>query len=282
MMTLRVASLNVCGLPSRLASPKLAPLPERATWFGGELEASDVDVVVFQEVWTRRALDVLTRSLPSFRYAAWHRGLRGQPAGGLVTFARRPLGTVGYTCLRGAMPTQGGPVFRAMCAINSSLQGVLIVDIPELGVAVASTHLTANHDGDWSATNRHHGFQHAQLRLLQSAVARRRANVTILGGDFNIASDSPLYRHIVDGDRWQDPFAPDEDATCEDATCETAIYETATYDAAFLPEGATQHRIDYLLTDGVVLGSSLLFAEPYSNGGYASDHIGLSVRVRLS
>jgi len=267
MTTLHVASLNVCGLPAKLASPKLAPLRDRATWFCGELEASDIDIVAFQEVWTRRALDVLTRRLPSFPYVAWRRGLRGQPAGGLVTFARRPLGAVSYTSLRAA-PTQGGPVFRAMCAINSTLQGALTVGLRGLDAAVGNTHLTANHDGDWSATNRHHGFQHAQLRRLQAAVGRSRASVTILGGDFNIASDSPLYRHIVSGGRWHDPFASDDPAT---------------HHAAFLPDGATQHRIDYLLTDGEVLGSGLLFVEPVGDAAsYASDHIGLSLRVRVS
>ncbi len=48
--TIRVATLNVCGLPSSL--PALRP---RAAEFCRRLTEMDVDVVMFQEVWTRRS-----------------------------------------------------------------------------------------------------------------------------------------------------------------------------------------------------------------------------------
>jgi hypothetical protein len=63
-----------------------------------------------------------------------------------------------------------------------------------------------------------------------------------------------------------------------------------TYHVAFLPPGASGHRIDYLLVDGdparyPVTGSGLLFAEPLAlDGGrrmYLSDHVALTARVRL-
>ncbi len=81
---IRVMSLNVCGLPSRLAPP-----PDRAPHFCQLVDESDIDVLNLQEVWGR-TLSRIRAGLPSFPFVAWRRGLAGQPAGGLVTFSRRP------------------------------------------------------------------------------------------------------------------------------------------------------------------------------------------------
>ena len=50
------------------------------------------------------------------------------------------------------------------------MAGVLVTELPELGLVLANTHLTANKDGDWSAHNRYHGFQRAQLNRLHSVL----------------------------------------------------------------------------------------------------------------
>ena len=127
------------------------------------LEESGLDVVNLQEVWGRRALAVIRAQLPSFPYVAWRRGVHGQPAGGLVTFSRRPVGAVSYTSFHGAPPDAGGIPFRVRRAVNSLLQGVLTVELVGLGTVVANTHLTANKDGDWSAGNRYHALQRRQV-----------------------------------------------------------------------------------------------------------------------
>jgi exonuclease III len=270
-------SLNVCGLPS-----SLPPLAERAVHFCRHIEESDIDVVAFQEVWWRRALLVIRGYLPSYRFVAWRPGVAGQPAGGLVTFSRLPVGAVTYTSFRGARPSTGSVRFRAGRAVNSLLQGVLTVELAGhgagCGAVVANTHLTANKDGDWSAGNRYHTFQRAQLETLH-AVLRRAGTagtrLTVVAGDFNIASDGPLYPRIVDGGAWRDPFR---------AT------DPATYHAEFLPPGAVGHRIDYLLVSGdparfPVLDSGLLFAEPLAlpdgRRMYLSDHVALTARIGL-
>src|SRR2546430_7857087 len=142
----RIATLNVCGLPS-----SLDPMARRATEFCRYFEESDLDILNFQEVWGRRTLAVLRAHLPSFPYLAWRRGIAGQPAGGLATFSRLPLGAVSYRSFRGTWPAGGGVRFRARLAVNSLLQGVLTVELAGLGAVVANTHLTANKDGKWSA-----------------------------------------------------------------------------------------------------------------------------------
>jgi len=270
-VAIRVMSFNVCGLPSRLA-----PLSERATHFCRHIDGSDIDVVNLQEVWGRRTLALIRTHLPSYPFVAWRRGLAGQPAGGLVTLSRRPFGAVSYTSFRGARSTVGGVAFRAKCAINSMMQGVLTVELAGLGTVIANTHLTANRDGDWSAGNRHHALQRTQLGMLHTVLARARTVGTqrmIVSGDFNVASDSPLYPMIIGGGAWRDPFA---------AT------DPVTYHLAFLPSGSTPHRIDYLLVHGdtatsAVIDSELLFVEPLAlpdgRRMYLSDHVALTARI---
>src|SRR5439155_6460318 len=128
---IHVMSLNVCGLPSPLAS-----LKERAAHFCRHINESDIDVVNLQEVWGGRALAVIRAYLPSYPFVAWRRGVAGQPAGGLVTFSRLPVGAVSYTSFRGARPSAGGVLFRAKRAVNSLLPGALTVELAGLGTVV--------------------------------------------------------------------------------------------------------------------------------------------------
>lgn len=268
-----VLSLNVCGLPSRLP-----PLAERAAYLGRHIEESAIDVVNFQEVWTGRALSVIRSRLPSFPFVAWRRGVAGQPAGGLVTLSRRPIGRAAYTSFRGTRPAAGSVRFRAGCAVNGLLQGVLTTELAGLGVVIANTHLTANKDGDWAAGHRYHAFQRRQLAVLQAVLRRTRTPGTqlmIIGGDFNIASDAPLYALIIDGGAWRDPFAASDPVT---------------YQEEFLPPGSSAHRIDYLLLSGdaqrfPVIDQNVLFTGPAPLPGgrpmYLSDHVALTARIAL-
>ncbi len=270
MVTFQVATLNVAGLPS-----PLAPLPDRATEFCRLIEASDIDVVNFQEVWTRRHLRVLTARLPSFPFVARRTGAAGQPAGGLATFSRVPVRSVAYTSFGFIWPRAGRPAFRLTRAVNSRLQGVLVVELAlALSAAVvANVHLTANKDGDWSAGNRYHAFQRAQLDVLHRVLRRVRAAATgpvIVGGDLNVSSRSPLYPHITDGGAWHDPFAGTD---------------AGTFHAELLPpdrrSSGRAARLDYLLVSPEpAVEASLLFAEPVALG-FLSDHLGLLARILL-
>jgi endonuclease/exonuclease/phosphatase family metal-dependent hydrolase len=283
---LRVASFNVCGLPSALP-----PLTQRAAEFCRRFEESDLDVLNLQEVWGRGALATIRAGLPSFPFVACRRGLAGLPGGGLVTLSRRPLTAVSYTPFRGARPDRGSLRFRVKRAVNSRLQGVLTAELAGLGVVVANTHLTANKDGDWSAGNRYFSFQRQQVGMLHAALRRAGAAgptstgaagpttagtaLMIVTGDFNIASDGPLYPLIVDGGAWRDPFA---------AT------DPVTFHVEFLPPGCAAHRIDYVLIHGdparfAVLDSGPMFTEPVAlpdgRRMYLSDHVALTAGVAL-
>jgi exonuclease III len=267
--TLCLASLNIGGLPS-----SLPPLKARAAEFCRRLEESDVDVLNLQEVWTRRQLALLRAKLPSFEWAAWRPGIAGQPAGGLATFSRIPVRSVSFTSFRGARPRSGGPLFRALLGLNSRLQGVLTVELTVPSAVVGNVHLTANRDGDWSADNRHFALQRAQLTMLHDVLRGAHPELTILSGDFNVASSGPLYPLVVDGGRWHDPFAP---------------ADPATFHAELLPPGRSAQRIDYLLVAAdaaryPVTDTALLLDEPVELPGgraFMSDHVALRACVAL-
>ncbi|SHN46982.1 endonuclease/exonuclease/phosphatase family protein [Cryptosporangium aurantiacum] len=275
--TLRLATLNVCGLPPVLS--RLPPLEDRAAEIGKRIEASNLDVFNLQEVWGGRSLATLRNHLPSFPFVAWQRAVHGGPAGGLVTFSRHPLGEPRFRSFGGTAPRTSSIAFRAQRAINARRQGMLSVPITGWGVVVGNVHLTANKDGDWSPGNRYFVFHRDQLVVLHEFMGGARTpetELTVVSGDFNIASDSALYTLITDDGAWRDPFAG---------------RDIATYHPAFLPAGATGHRIDYVLLSGdetrfPVLDSETLFAEQLTTAAgtkiWATDHVGLTVRIALS
>ncbi|OLF19156.1 endonuclease/exonuclease/phosphatase family protein [Actinophytocola xanthii] len=263
-MTLDVVSFNVyVGLRSRGA-----PVRERAAEFCRRLTELDVDVLLLQEVWTAPLLRFIAARLPSLPHAAWLPGLAGHPAGGLAVLARRPLCPPTYTPFTSARPDGGGLPFRVVSALRCRLQGVLAVRTVDGTLLVGNTQLTANGDGDWSAANRHHGLHRRQVRIVQTALRAAGAHtmpLSVLGGDFNIASSGPLYPEIVEHGAWHDPLA--------DAG-------RPTYRAEYLPPGRPAQRIDYLLVSGrPVLAADLVLTEPAGSVGFLSDH--LAPRVRL-
>jgi len=267
-----VGTLNIGGLP-RPRKPLLR-LPERVAELCRRLDESEIDVLNLQEVFFRTYQAVLREHLPSYPYVAYRRGIFG-PAGGLMTFSRLPLRAPSYRSFIGAHPARGGVRFRLPHVLRSALHGVLVVRLAHAPVTVANTHLTANHDGDWSIDNRHYDLQRRQLARLNRHLSRhRRTEATVVTGDFNIASDSAHYPVIVDHGSRRDPFAGTDPTT---------------FHAVFLPAGAPPHRIDYALVAGdparfPVLDSATLFPAPVTADGielYLSDHIGLTIQLGL-
>ena len=87
---LTIASLNTRGVP--LTGSHLA---ERYAVIGAGSDAGDADVVCCQEVLTYWHLRLLVRRMRSFRQVSYWPAPAG-PAGGLVTFSRRPVSSTAY------------------------------------------------------------------------------------------------------------------------------------------------------------------------------------------
>jgi sphingomyelin phosphodiesterase 2 len=258
---LTVVTLNTLGLPAPV------PLAQRYAAIGAALDAGDADVACFQEVITWRHLRLLARRMPSFGPPRYRRSPSG-PAGGIVTFSRRPVSGTAYRRFGFPPSCPGVP---ASLRLRAAMKGILVTRLADPALSVITTHPLANWDGDWSPANRFHPVHRAQLGTLARLVGDT-AGPAVLCGDFNIARDSSLFTDFVRDTGLSDAFG----GTCP-----------PTFRAEFLPPGAEQHCIDFILTTNTVQATAaeLVFAgqEPFPGGpGYISDHIGLSATLSLT
>lgn len=141
MTRITVASLNIRGVPLRGSR-----LFARYRAIGGYFEASDADVVCFQEVHTYVHLAVLARQMRSFRHVSLRRSLPG-PAGDVATFSRLPVLSSAYQGFGSAPGTAGVPRLTRM---RARMKGALVTRLVRPGMSVVNTHPVANSDGDWS------------------------------------------------------------------------------------------------------------------------------------
>lgn len=250
-----LVSLNTRGI-----APAGSRLAGRYAAIGRELDAGDADVASFQEVFTWWHLRLLAPRMRSFRHVSFRPSPLG-PAGGLVTFSRRPVSGTAY---RGfGLPPVAPGISRAT-RLEASLKGALVTRLTRPGLSVVNTHLAANRDGDWSPGSRFGPLHRAQLAVL-ARIVRGAAGPAVVCGDFNVARDSSLFDEFVTDAGLADAF----EGNCP-----------ATFRAEYLPPGAAQHCIDFILTahGARAAAATVVFAgqHPLPGGpGPVSDHIGL-------
>ena len=254
---LTIASLNTRGIP--LTGSQLAA---RYAAIGAGFDAGDADVVCCQEVLTYWHLRLLVRRMRSFRQVSYRPGPFG-PAGGLVTFSRRPVSGTAFR--RFGRPPRAPGVPRAS-RFQARLKGALVTRLARPELCVINTHPVANYDGDWSEANRFYPLHRAQFAVLAHVVNEAGPRAVICG-DFNIARESPLFGEFTAATGLADAF----EGACP-----------PTFRAEYLPAGATTHCIDFILTAGEVTveSAALVFAEKEPLG-YVSDHIGLRARLSM-
>ena len=146
-----------------------------------------LDVVCCQEVFTYWHLRLLVRRMRSFRQVSYRPAPAG-PAGGLVTFSRRPVSGTAYRRF-GWPPRVRVP--RA-ARYQAALKGALVTRLTRPELCVINTHPVANHDGDWSEANRFYPLQRAQFAVL-TQVATNAGSPAVVCGDFNIDRESSLF-----------------------------------------------------------------------------------------
>ena len=257
-----VASLNTRGIPvtgTHLAS--------RYAAIGAKLEAGDADAACFQEVFTWWHLRLLARPMRSFRHVSYRPSAAG-PAGGLVTFSRRPVSGTSY---RGFGIPPGSPGISWRTRLQAGIRGALVSRLAGPGLSIVNTHPISNRDGDWSRAGRFYPLHHAQLDAIMR-VALSVPDPAMVCGDFNVDRDSALFAGFLAGAALADAFGG-----CGPPT----------YRAEYLPAGETPHCIDFILIAAGVRAeaATVLFAgkEPLPSGpGYVSDHLGLSARLSLA
>ncbi len=258
-MSVTVASLNIRGIP--LTGSRLTT---RCRAIGAFFEASDADVVCFQEVHTYYHLRQLARQMPSFRHVSCQRTMPG-PAGDVVTFSRLAFSATAY---HGFGPFPPAPGIDPLTRLQARMKGALVTRLAAPGVVVVNTHPTANTDGDWSSANRFSPVHRAQLAALARIVHGVPAPVVVCG-DFNVDRDSDLFAEFIADTGLDDAFA----GNCP-----------ATFRAEYLPAGATPHCIDFILTASDIKAevTEVLFTGRQAmrgGAGYVSDHVGLLARL---
>ena len=236
--------LTIASLNTRGVPLFSSDLRSRYLTIAKAFETSDADVVNLQEVLTYYHLHLLRSSMPSYR--ANFRPSAAGPAGGLVTFSRLPVTTTNY---------------RRLTAV---LKGALVTRLAD--VTIVNTHLSANRDGDWSPTSRYYDMHQSQLTALARYVGTAEQPAVVCG-DFNVARDSSLYRDFIRDSGLTDAFGD---------ACPPTFHQ------AFLGPGQTPHCIDYVLLSGqiTVESTDLTFTNKLGET-YASDHLGLQVRLNL-
>lgn len=118
MTDVTVASLNIRGIP-----PAGSRLAVRCQAIGSFFEASDVDVVCFQEVYTYAHLVLIARQMRSFRQVSFVRALPG-PAGDVVTFSRAPVASTTF-CRFGPVTARVPPLARLQARMKGALTTTL-------------------------------------------------------------------------------------------------------------------------------------------------------------
>ena len=262
-----VARVALVSLNTRGIAPVGSRLAGRYAAIGRALETGDADVASFQEVLTWWHLRLLARRMRSFRHVSFRPSPAG-PAGGLVTFSRRPVSGTAY---RGFGVPPGAPGISRAARLGASRKGALVTRLTRPGLCVINTHLAANRDGDWSPGSRFGPLHQAQLAVL-ARIVRGAPAPAVVCGDFNVARDSSLFGGFVTGAGLADAFG----GSCP-----------ATFRTEYLPPGATPHCIDFILTaDGVsATAATVVFAgqQPLPGGpGYVSDHLGLRASLALA
>jgi endonuclease/exonuclease/phosphatase family metal-dependent hydrolase len=254
-----VASLNTRGMALTGSS-----MTERYRAIAQAFEASDVDVVSFQEVLTYYHLNHLTRHMPSFRQVSYRPSFAG-PAGGVVTLSRLPVASCRYR--RFSFPPSLSDLPR-FTRFKAPLKGTLVTQLAQPDLGILTTHTLANIDGEWSPSNRFYRLQQGQLADV-AGIVRAGSGHLVVCGDFNIARDSTLYQDFIAKTGLIDTF----DGRCP-----------PTFHAEYLSPDRSPRCIDFILTTNSIqtAHAEVLFTDkqPLSGGpAYLSDHVGLGATL---
>ena len=268
-MRLRIATLNVWALPWGLAPN----VEQRIQAIGERLASLEADVVAFQEVWTRRALDLLIASgrRSGLAHAWYHR--TGPTGSGLLVLSRLLIAKARFEAYR-----VRGRAERLWHGDHLAGKGFgeLRLETPAGPLDFVDTHLHAQYAPDGADDYRSHRM--AQVVQLAAGLAERREPL-VAAGDFNLREDQP-HHGVLTG------LAGLRDVAAELGRREPTVLASNPYQRP-----RREARIDYVFVrDGAryalrVQSSKRIFDEPLHIEGHSaaySDHAGLLVDIVLA
>lgn len=268
-MKIRAATLNAWALPEPLGDL----VPERMRAIGDELARLDLDLVAFQEVWTREAQRTLTSAgHVAGLVHAWVDPSRFGGSG-LSVLSRHPIGQARVE--RFSLPHVPSRPDHPDYYVGKGFV-TLVVNTPSGDVRAIATHLHARYRGD--VAHEYRAYRAGQIIELATAL-RRTDEPAIMLGDFNLRETDVEYA-VLRG------LTGLRDAAVESGRREPTVDGRNPFRRA----GRDPKRIDYiLLRDGHRLGlrvSSLRrsFDALFRAGGRTasfSNHAGLLAELEL-
>ncbi len=263
-----LATLNTLGNPFQVDNLIL-----RYGAIASFFDASDIDVVHFQEVFSYPHLLILKRKLKEYPYCIYRKGYLG-PKGGLVTFSRVPLEFVNYVSF-----TKKHLVYLKKSIFTQLVvKGILETKVKNSNVYLTNLHMSAVYDGDWSNTGVYVKRLASEISEFNAYLAHlpKEGRITIISGDFNTAKESNFYNKLIQNSLIYDPFEKSNKPT---------------FHPEFLPIGRKNNCIDYIFIHGnkknyFVLDRKRILEEkiPLNTKliNFASDHVGLQVTIELT
>jgi endonuclease/exonuclease/phosphatase family metal-dependent hydrolase len=191
-MQIRLGTLNAWGLPAPLARDT----DHRIDAIGQKLLEYDLDVLAFQEVWTKQARVSLQRAgkraglVHSWagEGASW---APGRARGGLLILSRLPIEAVRFESF-----TLRGEPERAVANLEYvSGKGFVAIELrtPEGPFALINTHLHARYK-----TRTHNYVPHRTGQAIQLAARHAVSEMPlVVVGDFNFRENEPDYRVLT-------------------------------------------------------------------------------------
>lgn len=191
---MRLLSYNACVLPGLSAD-----IDERLRGACAAILRLDPDLILLQEVFLRRHLDLLGSLLDAWPHRFWGRRSVLGFGGGLAAFSRLPILEASFE----PFAEQGSWLrFSALARLSRKGSMALRVAEPRRELRVLLTHVVA----DYRRPGRHARaersdpyarFQARQLLELAERVSAAGPGPLLVCGDFNLPPDSPLMRDFL-------------------------------------------------------------------------------------
>jgi sphingomyelin phosphodiesterase 2 len=268
---IRIATFNVWGLPEPFSPEPLA----RAEAIGSHLPHLEVDIVVFQEVWTAAARRVLRRSGERAGLGhAWHNRV-SLGGSGLLVLSRLPIDAVRFEPFELA-----GQPHRLDHPDYYGGKGYVEVHVTTTAgpLTVVGTHLHARYSSD--VAHEYVAYRTGEIVQLSRAASRLDGALAVVG-DFNFTEDDPEHA-VATG------LAGLRDVAAELDRREATVLSANPFRSG---SGRPDRRVDYVFArDGRsqhVIGRSIrrIYDEPLASAAGAppgySDHAGLLAELEI-
>jgi endonuclease/exonuclease/phosphatase family metal-dependent hydrolase len=265
-MKLNLLTFNTLGTP--FFAPNIAKRYRKTAEL---INASDIDVVCFQELFSHYNRILFDRYLKLFPYRVYKPFSLGL-YGGLAIYSKIPLVFESFHVYSYPKGIFVPPYTRL------ARSGILVAKCRDIPLRLVTTHLSSDVVHNLTPQSKFYKLISTQLEQAVDLFTNlsKKAPV-IMTGDFNISNRSTLYDSFLERTKAQDVFKGDV---------------TPSYNFNRIPyiyPAQTSERIDYIFYKGQaplnVLSKSRMFVDKVSNGSkqyYLSDHMGLTASIEAN